>query len=414
MAIVKPFKGIKPVKDKVHLVASRSVDGYSNEEIANKISTNPYTFLHVIKPEFVGVEKSKPNSPELLQKIKKAYQSFIANNILEQDTSNSYYIYRQTKNNTVFTGIIGCSAIDDYLNGVIKVHEQTLTDREIKLKEYLAVCDFNAEPICMSYPDDNILSDFIKKITQQPAEFNFTTTDTSLHQLWTVSKNEDVTLIEERFKSMPAIYIADGHHRSASSALLGKEKRNQLKNYTGDEGFNYFMCIYFPESELKIYDFNRVVKDLNNLTAEDLLAQIGIKFDIEKKGNTIYKPIQLHNISMYLDGNWYSLTAKKEICNDSDSIGILDASILSEHILSPILNITDLKTSKRIGFVSGIKGMQELKMVVDNQSYKIAFALYPATMEQVKNIANTGKSMPPKTTWVEPKLRSGLVIYSLS
>lgn len=412
MAIVIPFKGIRPAKDKVHLVATRSVDRYKAPELNAKLQENPYTFFHVIKPEFGQLEKSRPNSPELLKKIKNKYLDFIKKEILVHDTELSYYIYRQQNGTESFTGIIGCAAIDDYKNDVIKKHEQTLTEKEEKLKEYLEVCDFNAEPICMSYPDNKALTDFTEKYTKniEPV-YDFTTTDTLRHTVWKVSKKEDVANIQNTFAEIPAIYIADGHHRSAASVLLGESKRAVNKNYTGKEAYNYYMCIYFPESQLKIYDYNRVVKDLNGLSSKEFLDKISENFTVQIQDRE-YKPTKQHNFSLYLNRKWYSLTAKKDIIK-KDPVGSLDSQILTDYILSPILNIRDLKTDKRVAFVSGIKGTRELRNIVDSNKMQAAFALFPATMEEVKKIADTNNIMPPKTTWVEPKLRSGLIIYSL-
>ncbi|OFY93243.1 MAG: hypothetical protein A3K10_00655, partial [Bacteroidetes bacterium RIFCSPLOWO2_12_FULL_31_6] len=300
-----------------------------------------------------------------------------------------------------------------YFNGVIKIHEQTLTDREEKLMHYLEVCDFNAEPVLFSYPNDNVIDELTAKSIQTEPVYDFTTTDRVRHKLWLVNDSKIVSTIQERFSKIPAVYIADGHHRSASSGLLGKMRREKNPNYTGKEPYNYYLGVFFPETQLKIFDFNRVVRDLNDLSVSDFIKKLSEKFTIEEK-EELYKPSKKHNFSMYLEGKWYSLDAKKEIVHNEEPVGSLDASILTEHILSPILNVHDLKTDKRIGFVSGIKGMKELKHQVDKWNFKVAFGLYPVEMEQLKHIADTNNIMPPKTTWVEPKMRSGLVIYSLS
>lgn len=294
------------------------------------------------------------------------------------------------------------------------MHEQTLTLREEKLMHYLEICDFNAEPVLFCYPNDNDIDSITNIVTSTKPEYDFTTPDAINHKLWTISNKTTIDTITKRFELISAIYIADGHHRSASSALLGKLRREQNKDYTGKEAFNFYLGAFFPESELKIYDFNRAVTDLNNHSPDDLLEKLKAGFEIEKKGKDVYKPNKLHNFSLYMDGEWFSLTAKKEICHDNHPVGILDAAILSENILGPILGIADLKTNPRILFIPGIKGMEELKKVVDEGKAKIAFGLYPVTMEQLKNIADTKNIMPPKTTWVEPKLKSGLTIYSLS
>lgn len=414
MAKILPFKAIRPTVDKVCLIASRSVDGYKSPELKLKLMENPYTFLHVINPDFTDGKKTKPGSPERLKKTKLAFEDFINQGYFLQDEQPGYYIYQQRKDGFSFVGIIARISIDDYYNGTIKIHEQTLTEREEKLKEYLEVCDFNAEPILFSFPNNPCIEETINNIIKQRAEYDFTTTDKIRHTLWPVLDAETCNLIQSEFAKINAVYIADGHHRSASSALLGKSKRDKNKNYTGEENFNYYMGIFFPENQLKIFDFNRVVKDLNGLSTEQFITKLSECFEVEKKGNQIYKANKLHNFSMYLDGNWYSLNAKKGSYHTDNPVGTLDVAILSNKVLSPILGIHDLKTDKRIGFVSGIKGMEELKAQVDLGKMKVAFGMYPVSMEQLKHIADTHNIMPPKSTWVEPKMRSGLVIYSLA
>ncbi len=413
MAKIIPFKAFRPTADKAHLVASRSVDGYTVADLKEKLAGNPFTFLHVVNPDFSDGTRTKPGSIERLKKAKNAYLNFIKEEILVQDEKPAYYVYRQIKNENTYTGIIACGSIDDYFEGVIKIHEQTLTEREEKLKEYLEVCDFNAEPVLFCYPDDSEIDTIIKKVLATQPNYDFTTTDKVRHTLWVVNDEKKVKTIQERFNSIPSIYIADGHHRSASSALLGKSRREKEKNFTGNESYNFFLGVYFPESQLKIFDFNRIVKDLNDLSEKDFITKLSQSFMIEEKGNTIYKPQKLHNFSMYLGGKWYSLTAREEIIHLKNPVGSLDPSILTEKILSPVLNIHDLKTDKRIAFVSGVRGMEELKKQVDSGKAKVAFGLFPVSMQQLKTIADTNNIMPPKSTWVEPKMRSGLVIYSI-
>ncbi len=415
MATVVPFKAIRPSKDKVHLVTSRPVNNYSHSELKEKLDTNPFSFLHIIFPDYHDTsQRTKQGTPERLRKIKSRYVKFISEQVLITEEHPCYYIYRQVKPDCAFTGIIGCSSIDDYFNGVIKIHEQTITTREDKLKSYLDVVDYNAEPILMFYPDNSNLNQLVTGITQADPVYDFSTADRNRHQLWIVNKQDGIKIIEEEFEKTGAIYIADGHHRTASSAIYGKAMRERNPNCTGKEPFNFFLCIYFPESQLKIYDYNRVVKDLNGLSTEQFLKKVSEKFIVQEKGKEIYTPAALHNFSFYTEGDWYSLTAKKDIYNDKDPVGILDSAILTNHLLSPILGISDLKTDSRIAFVNGLKGLTEMKNQVDSGKAKAGIALYPATMQQVKNIADCGKSMPPKTTWVEPKMRNGLVIYSLS
>lgn len=414
MATIIPFKGIRPARDKVHMVASRSVDGYNTAELHDKLASNPYSFLHVISPDFSDGKRSKPGSLERLQKAKAKYLKFLEEGVFIKDQEAGYYIYQQLKDGNVYTGIIGCSSIDDYFDGVIRIHEQTLTDREEKLMHYLEVCDFNAEPVLFSYPNDKVIDELTEKAILAEPVYDFTTTDRVRHKLWPVSDKKTVECIRERFLKIPSIYIADGHHRSASSGLLGKMRREKNPFCSGNEPYNYYLGVFFPETQLKIFDFNRVVKDLNDLTEKEFLQRLSEKFILIEKGEEIYKPSGKHNFSMYLNEKWYSLDAKKEIIHNEEPVGSLDASILTEHILSPILDVHDLKTDKRIGFVSGIKGMKELKHQVDRWNFKVAFGLYPVEMEQLKHIADTNNIMPPKTTWVEPKMRSGLVIYSLT
>jgi uncharacterized protein (DUF1015 family) len=412
MAKVVPFRAIRPENDKVHLVASRSVDGYNPSELRDKLAGNPFTFLHVINPDFDDNVKTRPGSKERLTKVKNRFKRFIKEKVFLRDESPCYYIYRQIKEGNTYVGIIACTSIDDYLNGVIKIHEQTITSREEKLKDYLEVCEFNAEPVLFCYPNDEEIDKTTNETISEKPDYDFTTTDKVRHTLWVVKDKKTVQLIASRFNSIPNIYIADGHHRSASSALLGKIKRSTKKNYTGEEAFNYYLGVFFPESQLKIYDYNRVVKDLNNLSPAELIKKLRSKFDVTEIKAEDFKPSSKHELSMYVDYKWYSLKAKENTYNPKDPVGSLDAAILTEHILSPIFDIHDLKTDKRIGFVPGIKGSKELKKQVDEGKAEIAFGLYPVTMEHLKWIADTNNIMPPKSTWVEPKMRSGLVIYT--
>jgi len=412
MATVLPFKALRPAGDKVHLVASRSVDGYNLPELKEKLAGNPYTFLHVINPDYDDGIRTRPGSKERLTKIKRKFNSFIKEKILKRDEKAAYYIYRQIKGENEYIGIIACTSIDDYMNGVIKIHEQTITQREEKLKEYLEVCEFNAEPVLFCYPNDKVLDDLITKISESVPTYDFTTTDKVRHTLWVVSHDKNVETIATQFANIPSIYIADGHHRSASSALLGSVLRKSKKNYTGKEAFNYYLGVFFAETQLKIFDYNRLVKDMGDLTIPELLKKLKTKFEVKEIHEAIFKPSRKHEISMYTNNKWYALTAKEGTYNSNDAVGSLDASILTEHILSPLFNIHDLKIDKRIGFVPGIKGAEALKKSVDEGKAEVAFGLYPVTMDHLKWIADTNNIMPPKSTWVEPKMRSGLVIYS--
>lgn len=412
MATVLPFKAIRPTSDKVHLVASRSVDGYNKSELKDKLSGNPFSFLHVINPDFADGVKTKPGSKERLQKVKKQFRNFLNQKVFLRDNGAYYYLYRQVKDGNTYVGIIGCISIDDYINGVIKVHEQTLTEREEKLKDYLEVCEFNAEPVLFCYPDNSEIDKVCNDVMTYRPDYDFTTTDKVQHTLWVINKAKSIQTISECFAQMPAIYIADGHHRSASSALLGNVKRNRKKDFSGKEAFNFYLGVFFSENQLKIYDYNRVVSDMNGMSVEELLQKLKSKFEVKEISETIFKPTKQHEFSMYVSGKWYSLTAKKTIYDGKNPVGSLDAFILTEHILSPLFNIHDLKTDKRIGFIPGIKGPEALKKSVDEKKAEVAFGLFPVTMQHLKWIADTNNIMPPKSTWVEPKMRSGLVIYS--
>jgi uncharacterized protein (DUF1015 family) len=413
MAKVIPFKAIRPVNDKVHLVASRSVDGYNPAELREKLSGNPYSFLHVINPDFEDGIKTKPGSKERLTKVKSHFKKFIKEEIFLRDVNPCYYLYRQIKDVDEFLGIIACTSIDDYMNGVIKIHEQTLTAREEKLKDYLDVCEFNAEPVLFCYPNDEVIDATAQEIAGTRADYDFTTTDKVRHTVWVIESKKTVKQIAERFALMPSVYIADGHHRSASATLLGKLRRSNLSTFTGQEPFNYYLGVFFPESQLKIYDYNRIVKDLNNLSVNELMYNLKTNFIITEVHVNDFKPTHIHEMSMYVDKKWYSLKVKDTIYNAQDPIDSLDAAILTKYILSPIFNIHDLKTDKRIGFIPGVRGSKELKKQVDEGKAAISFGLFPVTMNHLKWIADTDHIMPPKSTWVEPKMRSGLVIYSL-
>lgn len=413
MAKVIPFKAIRPQNDKVHLVASRSVDGYNTAELREKLMGNPFSFLHVINPDFEDGIKTKPGSSERLQKVKHHFKKFVRENILFKDEKPCYYLYRQIKEDNEYLGIIACTSIDDYINGVIKIHEQTLTLREEKLKDYLEVCEFNAEPVLFSYPNDSEIDAISLEISNTRSDYDFTTTDKVRHTVWIIENKKTVERIATRFSLIQNIYIADGHHRSASATLLGKLRRTNKKTYTGTEAFNYYLGVFFPENHLKIYEYNRIVKDLNGLSLNELLYNLKTNFIVTEIHDEQFKPTHPQEFSMYVENKWYSLKVKDKIFNPNDPIDSLDAAILTRYILSPILDIHDLKTDKRIGFIPGVRGSNELKKQVNEGKAAIAFGLYPITMKHLKWIADTNNIMPPKSTWVEPKMRSGLVIYSL-
>ena len=418
MAVVKPFKGILPSRDKVHLVTSRSFDSYDHHTLNDKLKYNPFSFLHIIKPDFNAEKKIKSNSPDYLQNVRAKYEEFLKKEYFESDEKDSFYVYRQESYGNVYTGIIGCASIDDYVDGVIKVHEQTLGQREEKLKDYLRVVNINAEPVCLTYTPDYRLEEIMNVTVEQEPFFDFSTTDNTRHKLWKISDDTTVAEISKRFEGMEAVYIADGHHRSASSALLGQVMRNENPTAQSDAGFNYFMSIYIPSDQLKIHEYNRLVKDLNGLSVIEFLKRVEEKFEVEERGKKAVIPDEEHIFGMYLKNKWYKLTVDKSAMDNSTAIGSLDAKILSQYLLSPILNITDLSSRKsaRISFVGGV-GIDVVKRVqksVDDGDMKVAFTLFPATVEQLIKVADNKEIMPPKSTWVEPKMRSALVIYSLS
>lgn len=412
MAIILPFKGIRPTPDKVNLVASRPVDSYSKEDLKEKLKGNPFTFLHVINPDHSDGKRTKPGSEERLRKIKTKFLSYIKEGILTEENKEAYYLYRQIKEGQVFTGLIARASIDDYLNGVIRVHEATLTEREMKLKEYLEICDFNAEPVLLFYPEDKEINRTINRYLKVRPDYDFTTTDKVRHSLWSISDRPSVSILRKRFAGMEKVYIADGHHRSSSSALLGLSKRERSRRFTGKEAWNFYMGIFLSESQLRIYDFNRVVKDLKDFGKEDFIKALQNDFEVKEQASA-FAPKKKHVFGMYLDGIWYSLALKKEKWSKGP-VESLDAEILTRRILHPLLGIVDLRADKRIGFVAGVKGMKGLTQKVDSGEFRVAFSLCPVTLDAIKNVADTNNIMPPKTTWVEPKMRSGLVIYSLS
>lgn len=414
MATVLPFKGIRPAPDKAHLVVTRSMEHYRNIVLKHKLDTNPFSFLHILQPDFKDGIKTKPGSTERLLKIKQRYQEFLQEEIFLSDQEPCFYLYQQIKGGHTFTGIIGCSSVEDYNNGIIKKHEHTIQDREEKLKDYLEVCDFNAEPVLFSYPNSPVIDDVLNQCMLNRPVLDFSTADRVRHKLWIISDSNKITAISTEFSKMNAIYIADGHHRSASSSRLAHSRKEKNPNHTGKENYNFYMGIFFPEDQLKIYDFNRVITDLNGLSIEEMLKKIAQYFTVINHKTHQYRPEHRHKFSMYVNGNWYELIAKPEICTNPDPSKKLDASILSDYILEPILGIDDLRTNKRVAFIAGIKGMDELKIQVDSGKYQVAFGLHPVSMTELKFIADNNGIMPPKTTYIEPKLRSGMVIYSLS
>lgn len=414
MARVKPFRAFRPLKDIAAKIASRPYDVLDSKEAREEAQGNEYSFYHVTKSEIDLPENIDIHSHIVYQKAKENLQLMISKGWFFQENKPCYYIYAQTMWNKTQYGIVGCAAIDDYLNNVIKKHELTRVEKEEDRKNHIRVTNFNAEPVFFAYPDNQELWKIIERNIQTQPEYEFTLSDGVGHHLWVINNDIDIQRIEKIFnEEIPYTYVADGHHRTAAAAHVGLEKRQQNPNHKGNEEYNYFMAVHFPASQLTIIDYNRVVTDLNGLTNEDFLNKLKENFIIENKGHDPYKPQSLHNFSLYLNGNWYSMYPKEGLYNDNHPIECLDVTILSNLVLNPILNITDLRNSKRIDFVGGIRGLDELKRRVDSGEMAAAFALFPVSMKQLIDIADTGNIMPPKTTWFEPKLRSGLFLHSL-
>lgn len=414
MAKIKPFKGIRPPKQYVEEVESRPYDVLDSEEARVEAGDNEKSLYHIIKPEIDFEPGTSEYDPRVYEKAAENFKKFQDKRWLVQDDKDNYYIYAQTMNGKTQYGLVVCAFVDDYLNGVIKKHELTRRDKEEDRMKHVRVNNANIEPVFFAYPDNTVLNDVIMKYAQTEPEYDFIAPiDGFRHQFWIISDSKDIEVVTEEFAKMPALYIADGHHRSAAAALVGAEKAKQNPNHKGTEEYNYFMAVCFQASQLTILDYNRVVKDLNGLSSEEFLTALSKNFDVVEKGADIYKPDHLHNFSLYLDNKWYSLTAKQGTFDDKDPIGVLDVDISSRLILDEILGIKDLRSDKRIDFVGGLRGLEELKRRVDSGEMRMALALYPVTMQQIMDIADSGKIMPPKATWFEPKLRSGLIIHKL-
>ena len=414
MAVIKPFKGIRPPKALVEQVASRPYDVLNSAEAREEAGDNEKSLYHIIKPEINFPVGTDEHDSKVYDSAAEHFQMFQDNGWLVQDEKENYYVYAQTMNGKTQYGLVVGAYVPDYMNGVIKKHELTRRDKEEDRMKHVRVNNANIEPVFFAYPDNAELDAIVAKYTAQQPEYDFIAPGDGFgHTFWIIDQAEDIEAITKAFAEMPALYIADGHHRSAAAALVGAEKAKQNPNHQGDEEYNYFMAVCFPANQLTIIDYNRVVKDLNGLSAEEFLNAVSKNFVVEEKGAEIYKPQALHNFSLYLEGKWYSLTAKEGTYNDNDPIGVLDVTISSNLILDEILGIKDLRSDKRIDFVGGIRGLGELKKRVDSGEMKVALALYPVSMKQLMDIADSGNIMPPKTTWFEPKLRSGLVIHKL-
>lgn len=410
MSKITPFKAIRPVRDKVHLVATRPIYSYKKNVLKSKLEDNPFTFLHIINPEFGGERTTEPNTPERFQLVSDRYKDFLKDEILIQEESPRIYIYRQTKNGHAFTGVIAGASNEEYNNDLIKKHEATLTVREEMFTNYLDIVGFNAEPVLLSYPHNPTLEKTLIQLTSVRPEYEFTTTDRVKHELWVLTEDE-TKKVQDLFDTIPALYIADGHHRSASSVRLHSKRIKEGRNTFNNE--KSFLAYMIDEESLKIVEFNRIVKSLNGMSEQEFISALETSFIIEKRSGSC-TPKNEHEITISVHGHWYSLTCKEEIIDHTHPVKSLDAQILTDFVLEPILGIKDLKTDTNIEFISGVIPMDKVMKSMAKNNYEVTFFLYPVTMAQVKKVADNQLIMPPKSTWVEPKLRSGLTIYSIN
>lgn len=409
---IKPFAGVRPPKEIVSEVASRPYDVLNSKEA--QAEAGEKSLLHIIKPEIDFNPIADEHSQVVYDKAVENFKKWQNNGWLKQDGKEMYYIYAQTMNGRTQYGLVAAANVEDYMTGKIKKHELTRKDKEEDRMIHVRIQNANVEPVFFAYPDVPEMNELVKNIVEKKSpEYDFVAEDGFGHHFWLVDDDATIQKITEIFAKIPALYVADGHHRTAAAALVGEERKKANPNHTGNEEYNYFLAVIFPESNLKIIDYNRVVKDLNGLTPDEFIGKLKESFEVKEEGSEIYKPTGLHNFSMYLGGKWYSLTAKEGTFDDKDPIGVLDVTLLSNNVFDKILNLGDLRTSKRIDFVGGIRGLDELQKRVDSGEMAVAFALYPVSMKQLIDIADTGNIMPPKTTWFEPKLRSGLVIHKL-
>ena len=414
MATIKPFKGLRPPHDLVERVESRPYDVLNSEEARAEAGDNEMSLYHIIKPEIDFEPGASEYDTRVYKQAADNFRKFQEKGWLVQDDKEQYYIYAQTMNGKTQYGLVVCAFVNDYLDGTIKKHELTRRDKEEDRMKHVRVNNANIEPVFFAYPDNTVLDELINRYAATAPVYDFIAPiDGFRHQFWTISDDKDIATITEEFRKMPALYIADGHHRSAAAALVGAEKAKQNPQHVGNEEYNYFMAVCFQASQLTILDYNRVVKDLNGMSSEEFLKALEADFIVKCEGVDEYKPQHLHEFSLYLDGKWYSLEAKEGTYDGTDPIGVLDVDISSRLILDKLLGITDLRSDKRIDFVGGLRGLGELKRRVDSGEMRVALALYPVTMQQIMDIADSGKIMPPKATWFEPKLRSGLVIHKL-
>lgn len=410
MAKIIPFKAVRPTRDKVGLVASRSYETYTPQECKARLEANPYSFLHIINP---GYKYQKEISgPKRFALVRNRYQEFKEDSVFVQDEQPCYYLYKIVdREHQEFTGIVAAASVEDYKNDVIKKHEDTLHPREVLFKEYLKVTGFNSEAVLLTYPDDAKLDLAFNEIMKTRAEYEFTTTYRDTHYVWPINEEETIEEIKARFEIMNTIYIADGHHRSSSSFLLSEDLKSANQSHKGTEPYNYFMAYLIPESHLRIHGFSRMVKDLNGLDKEEFLIALDEYFKIENRGHVFYQPTKKHHFSMYLDGEFYSLYLRNRFRDFKNALASLDSQILYEKVLEPILGIHDLRSDNRIAYGKGKNDMMQVKEKIDEGNFKVGFNMLPPTVDEVKAIADEGLTMPPKSTYIEPKLRSGVTIY---
>ncbi len=411
MAIIKPFKAIRPAKDKVGFVASRSYHEYSRRELNAVLDYNPFSFLHIINPGYKYAKNV--TGKERFKLVHSRYLEFLEDHVFRKDEKDALYLYQMQKGKSTFTGLFCCASVKDYQENRIKKHENTIQRREELFANYLEMVSFNAEPVLMTYEDNATISEILQKEMRSSPEYLFTTRDKITHRLWVISNDKTVQALQSAFEEIDALYIADGHHRSASSNLLAKNAKKNNENHTGQEPYNYFMSYLIPESEIRIYEFNRMIKDLNGLDKEEFLIQLDEYYRIENQGAVLYKPSKKHHFSMYLDGEFYSLYLRKKVYAFTDALSKLDTQILHKTILEPILGIKDLRKDKRIKYGYGKHNVIQMKDDIDKEKFAVGFSLVPITVSEIKAIADAGLVMPPKSTYIEPKLRSGLAIYEL-
>ena len=411
MAIVKPFKAVRPERDKAALVSSKSYEAYTPAELGAKLDFNPFSFLHIINPDYKYHQEV--SSEQRFQLVKKKYAEFKDLNYFKQDESPAFYVYTKITPKKSYSGIISAVAAEDYFNNHIKKHEATLEKRENLFKKYFKKTRFNAEPVLLTYPDNNTIENIIADIQKERPEYEFTTTDKNKHLLWLVNDDETITKISKTFKEVETLYIADGHHRTTSSCLLSKTLAEENKSHTGNESYNFFMSYLLSESQLDIFEFNRFIRDLNGLSKDDFLKALEKNFTIERKHQELFKPTAKNSFSMYLDGEFYSLQLKKSSYEITDELSKLDAQILYSLVLKPILGIDDIRNEAKIVYSQNKTGSLELKTKVDAGEFKVSFGMLPSTISELKNIVDSNQLMPPKTTFIEPKIRSALTIYEI-